>query len=85
MTSAQWCSSTFKTMRERKRSTHTVKRRHTTDFPADTPDFGSTAPGAVGVVLVGWRWSVGSGEGCGQAGEQQIEAAVEFGGAVVGG
>ena len=25
------------------------------------------------------------GEGCGRAGEQQIEAAVEFGGAVVGG
>ena len=25
------------------------------------------------------------GEGCGQAGQQQIEAAVEFGGAVVGG
>ena len=36
------------------------------------------------VVSVGWV-SVGAGEGCGQAGEQQIEEAVEFGGAVVGG
>ena len=35
------------------------------------------------VVSVGWVSVVG--EGCGQAGEQQIEAAVEFGGAVVGG
>jgi hypothetical protein len=30
-------------------------------------------------------WFVGVGEGCGQAGQQQIEEAVEFGGAVVGG
>ena len=35
------------------------------------------------VVSVGWVSVVG--EGCGQAGQQQIEAAVEFGGAVVGG
>src|ERR1700730_5186132 len=35
------------------------------------------------VVSVGWLSVVG--EGCGQAGEQQIEAAVEFGGVVVGG
>jgi Transposase IS116/IS110/IS902 family len=32
----------------------------------------------------GWGF-VGVGEGCGQAGQQQIEEAVEFGGAVVGG
>ena len=31
------------------------------------------------------RSRFGVGEGCGQAGEQQIEEAVEFGGAVVGG
>ena len=29
--------------------------------------------------------SVAAGEGCGHAGEQQIEEAVQFGGAVVGG
>ena len=29
--------------------------------------------------------SVAAGEGCGNAGEQQIEEAVQFGGAVVGG
>ena len=39
----------------------------------------------VGVVSDAWGGFVGVGEGCGQAGEQQIEAAVEFGGAVVGG
>jgi hypothetical protein len=35
------------------------------------------------VVSVGWVSVVG--EDCGQAGEQHIEAAVEFGGAVIGG
>src|SRR4029077_2512437 len=35
------------------------------------------------VVSVGWVSVVG--EGCGPAGQQQIEDAVEFGGAVVGG
>ena len=53
-----------------------------------TSSWDSTAPTSwsrpfLVVVSVGWVSVVG--EGCGQAGEQHIEAAVEFGGAVVGG
>jgi len=40
---------------------------------------------AARVVSGGSGRSVGLREGCGQGGEQEIEAAVEFGGAVVGG
>jgi len=43
------------------------------------------ADNAVHVVSGGWEWFVGVGEDCGQAGEQQIEAPVEFGSAVIGG
>jgi hypothetical protein len=51
-----------------------------------TSSWDSTAPTSWSrpfLVVVGWVSVVG--EGCGQAGQQQIEAAVEFGGAVVGG
>jgi hypothetical protein len=56
--------------------------------PTDILRGDSTAPTSwsrpfLVVVSVGWVSVVG--EGCGQAGEQHIEAAVEFGGAVVGG
>lgn len=37
------------------------------------------------IVVDGCELSVAAGEGCGNAGEQQIEEAVQFGGAVVGG
>lgn len=36
-------------------------------------------------ISEGCGLSVAAGEGCGNAGEQQIEEAVQFGGAVVGG
>jgi hypothetical protein len=69
--------------------------RRLTDIPANVPH--SRADGHLRgirlrqhrgnvrslVVSVGWESVVGAG--CGQAGEQHIEAAVEFGGAVVGG
>jgi len=51
-----------------------------------TSSWDSTAPTSWSrpfLVVVGWVSVVG--EGCGQAGQQQIEEPVEFGGAVVGG
>jgi hypothetical protein len=37
------------------------------------------------IVVDGRGWPVAAGEGCGHAGEQQIEEAVQFGGDEVGG
>ena len=37
------------------------------------------------IVVDGYGLSVAAGEGCGQAGEQEIEEALQFGGAVLAG